>query len=123
MLVHDTFLWGSRKSPLEVMPDRERALAEAVGATLEQEYASPEVVRYDGAAYLHEHLISKYCTLLGSSLAAVTAYEDRVGLNYLLSREDVDAGRIGCVASGAAACAPPCCARRPKRSRRAPSPA
>ena len=79
------------------MPDRERALAEAVGATLEQEYASPEIVRYNGAAYLHEHLISKYCTLLGSSLAAVIAYEDRVGLNYLLSREDVDAGRIGCV--------------------------
>jgi dienelactone hydrolase len=97
VLVHDTFLWGSRKFPLEVMPDRERALAEAVGATLEQEYASPEIVRYNGAAYLHEHLISKYCTLLGSSLAAVIAYEDRVGLNYLLSREDVDAGRIGCV--------------------------
>ena len=34
MLVHDTFLWGSRRFPLEVMPERERALADAVGATL-----------------------------------------------------------------------------------------
>ena len=50
VLAHDTFLWGSRKFPLEIMPDRERALAEAVGATLEQEYAGPEIVRYNGAA-------------------------------------------------------------------------
>ena len=55
-----------------------RALAEAVGATLEQEYAEPEIVRYNGAAYLHEHVVSKYCTVLGTSLAAVIAYEDRV---------------------------------------------
>jgi hypothetical protein len=97
VLVHDTFLWGSRKFPFEVMPDRERALAEAVGATLDQEFASPDIVRYNGAAYLHEHLVSKYCTLLGTSLGAVVAYEDRVGLNYLCSRGDVDAGRVGCV--------------------------
>jgi hypothetical protein len=37
VLVHDTFLWGSRKFPLEIMPDRELALAEAAGATLEQD--------------------------------------------------------------------------------------
>src|SRR5271167_216404 len=97
VLVHDTFLWGSRKFPLEVMPDREKALAEAVGATLDQESASPDIVRYNGAAYLHEHLVSKYCTLLGTSLAALVAYEDRVGLNYLRSREDVEAERIGCI--------------------------
>lgn len=97
VLAHDTFLWGSRKFPLEIMPDRERALAEAVGATLEQEYAGPEIVRYNGAAYLHEHLISKYCTVLGTSLAAVIAYEDRVALNVLRMRADVDPARSGCV--------------------------
>jgi dienelactone hydrolase len=97
VLVHDTFLWGSRKFPLEIMPDREQALAEAVGATLEQEYAEPEIVRYNGAAYLHEHLVSKYCTVLGTSLAAVIAYEDRVALNLLRMRADVAPGRIGCV--------------------------
>jgi dienelactone hydrolase len=97
VLVHDTFLWGSRKFPLETMPDRERALADAVGATLDQNSASPDIVRYNGAAYLHEHLVSKYCTVLGTSLAALIAYEDRVALNYLGSREDVDDGRIGCI--------------------------
>jgi dienelactone hydrolase len=97
VLVHDTFLWGSRKFPLETMPDREQALAEAVGATLEQEFAGAEIIRYNGAAYLHEHLVSKYCTVLGTSLAAVIAYEDRVALNVLRTREDVEPARIGCV--------------------------
>ena len=97
VLVHDTLMWGSRKFPLEIMPDRERALAEAVGATLEQEYAGPEIVRYNGAAYLHEHLVSKYCTVLGTSLAAVIAYEDRVALNVLRKRADVAPARVGCV--------------------------
>ena len=97
VLAHDTFLWGSRKFPLEIMPDRERGLAEAVGATLEQDYAGPEIVRYNGAALLHEHVVSKYCTVLGTSLAAVIAHEDRVALNVLRMRTDVEPTRIGCV--------------------------
>jgi dienelactone hydrolase len=97
VLVHDAFLWGSRKFPLEIIPDRERALAEAVGATLGQDYAGPEIVRYNGAAYLHEHVVSKYCTVLGTSLASVIAYEDRVALNVLRARPDVVPTRVGCV--------------------------
>jgi dienelactone hydrolase len=97
VLVHDTFLWGSRRFPLEVMPDRERELAEAVGTTLDQETAGSEIVQYNGAAYLHEHLVSKYCTILGTSFAAIVSYEDRVAFNYLRARRDVDATRIGCV--------------------------
>jgi dienelactone hydrolase len=96
VLVHDAFLWGSRRFPFEVMPDIDRALAEVIGANLEPESAALEVVRYNGAAYLHEHLISKYCTLLGTNFAAVIAYEDRVGLNYLRGRQDVD-GKLGCI--------------------------
>src|SRR5271166_5679027 len=97
VLAHDAFLWGSRKFPLEIMPDRDRALADAVGATLEQDYAGPEIIRYNGAALLHEHLVSKYCTVLGTSLAAVIAHEDRVALNVLRMQKDVDPARIGCV--------------------------
>ena len=97
VLAHDAFLWGSRKFPLEIMPDRERALAEAVGATLEQGDAGPEIVRYNGAALLHEHLVSKYCTVLGTSLAAVIAHDDRVALNVLRMRADVEPARIACV--------------------------
>ena len=97
VLVHDALLWGSRKVPLETMPVREQALAETVGATLEQDYAEADIRRYNGAAYLHEHVVAKYCTVLGTSLAAVIAYEDRVALNVLRQRADVDPARIGCI--------------------------
>ena len=97
VLAHDCFLWGSRRFPLDVMPKREVSLADAVGQTLEQVSADQEIARYNGAAYLHEHLVAKYCTLLGTSLAAVMAFEDRVALKYLRSRRDVDAERVACI--------------------------
>jgi hypothetical protein len=97
VLIHDTFLWGSRRFPLDVMPDMERALADDIGALLGQETAGAEIVHYNGAAYLHEHLVSKYCAVLGTSFAGIVAYEDRVAFNYLRSRADVDAMRVGCL--------------------------
>ncbi|MBN8994972.1 MAG: hypothetical protein J0H94_07085 [Rhizobiales bacterium] len=97
VLVPDCFLWGSRRFPLDVMPERELSLAEAVGRTLEQESAGPDIMRYNGAAYLHEHLVAKYCTLLGTNITAVVAYEDRVALNLLRARSDVLDERVGCI--------------------------
>jgi hypothetical protein len=42
-------------------------------------------------------VVSKYCTVLGTSLAAVIAHDDRVALNVLRMRTDVEPARIGCV--------------------------
>jgi dienelactone hydrolase len=97
VLVHDTFLWGSRKFPLEAMPPGDLALADQVGATLGHGAIDGEVLRYHGAAFLHEHLIAKYLNIFGASLAALTAYEDRVALNVLAERDDVDATRVAAV--------------------------
>jgi dienelactone hydrolase len=95
VLATDCMMWGSRKFPLEVMPERERSLAEAVGRTLGHDAAGPEVVRYNGAAYLHEHVVARYCALLGTNITAVIAYEDRVALNLLRARDDVRPDRVG----------------------------
>lgn len=97
VLAHDTFLWGSRKFPIEDMPEGDVALADRIGATLGHGKIDAAVLRYHGAAFLHEHQIAKYLNLLGTNLAAVTAYEDRVALNLVAARADVDAGRIGCI--------------------------
>ncbi len=94
VLAHDTFLWGSRKFPLEAMPEGERALGDAIGPTLGHGAIDEEVLAYHGAAFLHEHQVAKYLNLLGTNMAAVTAYEDRVALNLLAARDDVDASRI-----------------------------
>ena len=97
VLAHDGFLFGSRKFPLDAMPDNDLRLAKAVEAVLEPEVSTVGPDSYNGAAYSHEHVVSKYCALLGTSLSAVVAHDDRVALNYLRARPDVDASRVACI--------------------------
>jgi dienelactone hydrolase len=97
VLIHDTFLFGSRRFPLEAIPEFDLVAADVLGAGLGHGMIDPAISAYHGAAYLHEHQIAKYCTLLGTSFAAITAFEDRVALNYLASRGDIDAERTGCI--------------------------
>ena len=97
VLIHDTFLWGSRKFPLSHMLEMDLSAAEILGSKFGHGPVDPEVERYNGAAYLNELQLAKYCALLGTSLAAITAYEDRVALNYLASRQDVDHSRLGAI--------------------------
>ena len=62
--------------------------------------SGPDVVapdHYNGAAYAHEHVVAKYCTVLGTSLAAVVAHEDRVALAYFRARPDVAATRVASI--------------------------
>ncbi|HTW09963.1 MAG TPA: hypothetical protein VME46_20845 [Acidimicrobiales bacterium] len=104
VLVPDVFSWGSRRFPLEEMPDRIRRLAD-LEAGPPQPDRDPEIyeaVRYNAAAWHHEHLVEKYCSLLGTTLAAVVAHEDRIALRYLLNRADTTeaAGCIGLSGGG-----------------------
>jgi dienelactone hydrolase len=89
VLVPDTFLWGSRRFPREVMS----------GARASNPPGSPdEIAEYNSAAGGHEHTVEKYLTVLGTTLAAVISYEDRVAVAYLLGRKDVVLpGGVGCV--------------------------
>ncbi len=112
VLVHDTFLWGSRRFDLEEMARPEPApsplqhvRAEA-GSSMADDGAaqSAKIQRYNQAAEEHEHVIAKYCTLLGTSLAGVVAYEDRVALEYLRSRPDVMSERVSCIGLSGGGC-------------------
>lgn len=94
VLVHDVFLWGSRRFPLDTML---KMMGNQTEAMLRVQPVSDEVEFYNNTAYFHEHWVSKYCNILGTNMAGVVSFEDRVALNYLLSRADVDAGSIGCI--------------------------
>ena len=99
VLIHDTFLWGTRRFQWEEMPPE---IHEAADAILEKyppqdEITPREIIRYHLAAGQHEHLVAKYLNLLGTCLAGVVAREDRIALNYLLSRSEVDPQRVGCL--------------------------
>ncbi len=99
VLVHDTFLWGSRRFSLEVMRSTlgEQAYADAERAAMLAPDLPKEVALYNNLAGAHEHIVSKYCNLLGTTLAGVVARDDRIALNYLLSREDANAERSACM--------------------------
>jgi dienelactone hydrolase len=94
VLVHDVFLWGSRRFPLDTMLEM---MGSKTADLLRANQTSDEVEIYNNAAYFHEHWVSKYCNILGTNMAGVVTFEDRVALNYLLSRADVDAEHIGCI--------------------------
>lgn len=109
VLAHDVFLWGSRRFLFEDMPET----TQRIGASTRDLVAEvgdapgeipPEVALYDAAAHHHEHLVEKYCTLLGTTLAGVAAHEDRVAANYLLSRPDVAPEHVGCVGLSGGGC-------------------
>jgi hypothetical protein len=105
VLVHDVFLWGSRRFPFETMP---RLIHQQVD-DWEQRQArnrksTTEIDRYNAAAWWHEHLVAKYCNLLGTSLAGVVNFEDRVALQYLGSRSDVRSGLCGCIGLSGGGC-------------------
>ncbi len=94
VLVHDVFLWGSRRFPLETMME---TMGSKTTDLLRTSQISDEVEFYNTAAYFHEHWVSKYCNILGTNMAGVVSFEDRVALNYLRSRADVDPKSIGCI--------------------------
>ena len=94
VLVHDAFLWGSRRFPLETMPA-------SIGGRLT---GFEGIDGYNAAARDHEHLVAKYCSVLGTTLAGVVAFEDRVALAYLQSRPDVLGSKIGAVGLSGGGC-------------------
>lgn len=97
VLVHDAFLWGSRKFPMETIPDADRQCGKAFSGENFLNPTSAKVERYNSTTKFHEHTITKYLTILGTTLAGVISYEDRVAVNYLLSCRKLCNGRIGCI--------------------------
>jgi len=97
VLIPDVFLWGSRKFPLETIQS-----SVFLGIPNEEQIRKKpdtwdEIAWYNFWAGHHEHLVAKYCNLLGTCLAGVVSHEDRIALNYLQSREDVQANNLGCL--------------------------
>lgn len=105
VLVHDVFLWGSRRFPFEIMPESVHRLVRDWRRARKKTTRQPsEAECYEVAAKNHEHLVAKYCTLLGTSLAGVVSFEDRVAVRYLRSRPDVRPGPVGCVGLSGGGC-------------------
>ncbi|GIH95123.1 alpha/beta hydrolase [Planobispora siamensis] len=94
VLVPDALGWGSRRFPLADMPPSALACLPGPAAPDGAAAAPGEADRYDVAAAHHEHVLAKYCTVLGTSYAGVVAGEDLAAAAYLRSRPDT--GPVGC---------------------------
>ncbi len=111
VLVPDTFLWGSRRFALEEMvpqqtpsPESDWVAQAMDGANAGSSGGAEDIRAYNRAAAAHEHIVAKYCTLLGTSLAGVVAYEDRVALQYLKAQAGVIGDRISCIGLSGGGC-------------------
>lgn len=105
VLAHDVFLRGSRRFSPQKMPVSVKRIVEGYRAAEERAGRKPaEIELYNTAAGHHEHLVAKYCSLLGTTLSGVIAREDRGAVGYLRSRPDVMPDRIGCVGLSGGGC-------------------
>jgi dienelactone hydrolase len=91
VLVHDTFTFGSRRMRLADVPAYIRNNLVEVNPDSEE-----EIQRYNQFAANHEHLIAKSLFSAGMTWPGVFVFDDRRAVDYLASRPDVDATRIGC---------------------------
>jgi dienelactone hydrolase len=96
VLVHDTFLWGSRNFPAETMRVGNVDALDLLTAQTKQN-AYPEIAAYNVLAGQHENLVEKYASVLGTTLGGIVHFEDRVASNYLVKRKDIRPGGVACV--------------------------
>ncbi|MEZ5352372.1 MAG: hypothetical protein R2762_07015 [Bryobacteraceae bacterium] len=91
VLVHDAFTFASRRMRAADLPDRIKA-----GLVERDPESEEEIAAYNRFAGNHEHLIAKSLFCAGTTWPGVFSAEDQRALDYLCSRPEVDASRVGC---------------------------
>lgn len=91
VLVHDAFLFGSRRVRASELPEVIRK-----GLKEEDPESPAEIKAYNDFAATHEHIVAKSLFSAGTTWPGVFSGEDQRALDYLASRPDVDADRLGC---------------------------
>ena len=91
VLVHDAFAFGSRRMRLDDVPASIKGKLQELHPENED-----EIQRYNQFARSHEDEISKSLLCAGLTWPGVFTGEDERAVDYLVSRPDVDAERVGC---------------------------
>lgn len=91
VLVADAFTFGSRRVRVADIPDAIRT-----NLTEQNPEAPDEIQRYNTWAAGHEHIMAKSLFCAGTTWPGTFVAEDQRALDYLCSRPDVDASRVGC---------------------------
>jgi dienelactone hydrolase len=91
VLVHDAFAFASRKVRMQDVSPGAR-----FGTAPILDDSDESITTYNRWAASHEHLMAKSLLSAGTTWPGVFFTEDQRALDYLSSRPDVDAERIGC---------------------------
>ncbi|MEP7317629.1 MAG: hypothetical protein ABI921_02780 [Panacibacter sp.] len=91
VLVSDAFSFASRRVMMQDLPADFRN-----GLTDDDPENSANIKAYNEWAGQHEHVMAKSLFCAGTTWPAVFFAEDRIALDVLCARKDVDTGRIGC---------------------------
>lgn len=91
VLVSDAFTFGSRRVMFQDIPVHLRK------GLSDEDPENPEKIKaYNDWAGNHEHIMAKSLFCAGTTWPGVFFAEDRIALDILSARDDVDANRIGC---------------------------
>jgi dienelactone hydrolase len=91
VLVSDAFTFGSRRVMLQDVPERLR------NGLKDGSHTNNESIQaYNTWAGNHEHIMAKSLFCAGTTWPGVFFAEDKIALDVLSARTDVDATRIGC---------------------------
>lgn len=96
VLVHDTFTFGSRRVYYEDMLPIPWGEAKTDGQPGGDPEKTENIEAYNRWAGGHEHIMAKSLFCAGTTWPGVFMSEDRIALNILAAREDVDARNLGC---------------------------
>ncbi|WP_198036645.1 MULTISPECIES: dienelactone hydrolase family protein [Arenibacter] len=96
VLVHDAFSFASRRVFYEDMAGIEWGPLKAEGRTDENPEDVRNIEAYNEWAGHHEHVMAKSLFSAGTSYTGMVLAEDRIALDILSARKDVDPDRIGC---------------------------
>lgn len=91
VMVSDAFPFASRRVMLQDVPEHLR------GGLNDEDPENPEnIQKYNTWASDHEHVMAKSLFSAGTTWPGVFFAEDRVALDILCARKDIDKERIGC---------------------------
>lgn len=91
VLVSDAFPFASRRVMMQDVPAHLRQ-----GLTDDDPENPANITAYNNWAGEHEHIMAKSLFSAGTTWPGVFLAEDRIALNILCKRNDVDSSRIGC---------------------------
>ena len=91
VMAHDGFAFGSRRVRLADVPE---AMRDGLADPDDDDHAG--IAAYNRWAAGHESVLAQTLLAAGTSWPAAMWTEDRIALDILAARDDVDASRLGC---------------------------